>query len=166
MRADSRSTTSTIPNGAGQSPSRYTPATPVGAASAARAARSRSPTSAKVDATLIAALRLRCRSPPRSITAPASSGSTTGAIIRWSASGSRFRLPAVDVVGARQAARCEQHDQEQRRRREADDDGGQDERLRQRIGVLRRDRRASRAARIGAAPVRSRPMATMKRLTA
>ena len=30
MSADSRSTTSTIPNGAGQSPSRYTPMTPVG----------------------------------------------------------------------------------------------------------------------------------------
>ena len=35
ISADSRSTTSTIANGAGQSPSRYTPITPVGEASAA-----------------------------------------------------------------------------------------------------------------------------------
>ena len=74
------------------------------------------------------------------------------------------RLPAVDVVCPGQAARRQQDHEEQRRGREADDDGSQDERLRQRIGVLRGI--AGRARRQdGAAPVRSRPIATMKRLT-
>ena len=40
------------------------------------------PTSAKVEATLMAAFNPRRRSPRRSIAAPARSGSTTGAIIR------------------------------------------------------------------------------------
>ena len=51
------------------------------------------------------------------------------------AHGSGSRPSTWSVPG--QAARRQQHHEEQRRGREADDDGGQDERLRQRIGVLR-----------------------------
>ena len=41
-----------------------------------------------------------------------------------------WALPPIDMVGARQAARGEQDDQEQGRHREADDNGGEDQRLR------------------------------------
>ena len=52
-----------------------------------------------------------------------------------------FGLMPVDVVGAGQPARGEQHHEKQRGRRERDHDRGQHQSLRQRVGKARRVRR-------------------------
>ena len=78
-------------------------------------------------------------------TAAATSGRTIGSDDQVR----RVRVTAlprsVNVVGAAQPARSEQHDEEQRRRREADDDRRQHERLRHRIGVVLEIRPGRRA---------------------
>ena len=85
IKADRRSSTSTMPNSGGQSPSRYTrmaPSAPKGPASAKRNSVIATASSARADARPSAALKVRRRSPISTISVPARSGMTIGAIVR------------------------------------------------------------------------------------
>ena len=73
-----------------------------------------------------------------------------------------LRAVHVDAVVAGLEIGAEAHHHEHRRHPEGDDDGGQDERLRQRVGVGRRPSAEGSAAR----STTSRPLAKMKRFTA
>src|SRR5690606_13286448 len=153
MSAASRSTTSTIPNGAAQSARRYT-MTPSTSPLTVLSITNEMSTSVAVVAAPNPALKIPLRSSSRSMIAPTTSGRTMGNTARcgvrstsWlamgppSCGGARSRstlggLLTVYVIGAGKAAGGQQHDQVESRHREADHDGREHESLRHRVRVL------------------------------
>ena len=163
MSAASRSSTSTIPKGAGQSPS---------AVDLDRAGRGRGATaaiattsSATQDASAERALQPEPaladedHQRPRRRTA-----ASTGTIAAWVIVAPA--RPAVEAIPSAGPGRRRRSDERQRDREhgggEADHDRREDERLRQRVGIAV----GAPSATIGGTPTVRRPIATMKRLTA
>ena len=127
--------------------------------------------------TLTAACARRRRSPSSSISAARTAADRqrrSGAAIQvdWrqrgrSMHGSSARSSSPSTWSVpRQAARGQQHDEEQRRGREADDDGREHQRLRHRVGVVLRGPPARRRARSARLSIERLPMLKMNRLTA
>src|SRR5690606_32509374 len=69
---------------------------------------------------------------------PARRGTTMGMIVKWWKNASISALASIDMVGAGQASRGEQHNQEQGGHGEADDDRRKHQRLGNRVGIVGR----------------------------